>query len=119
MLTHLQVIIITVSLISRRLNVEIVPKVHPHKISIVCTNSPKALYPWWIIPREAWREELFGHWIAIGKVLAVFLLYLWRHCLHCRGGGSDQVKGARQEGQDQSDQAPPQHVWRDCGLISR
>ena len=72
--SYLKVIIITVAFICWRLNVEKVPKVDFHKISIICTNSPKALYPWGIIPWEAWREELFGHWIAIGKVLAEFLL---------------------------------------------
>ena len=71
---YLEIIIITVSLVSGRLNVEIVPKVHPDKISIICTNCSKALDPRRIISGEARREELLGHWVSICEVLAIFLL---------------------------------------------
>ena len=101
MLTHLKVIIITVSFIGWRLNVKIVPKVHPHKVPIICTNCSKALDPWGIIPREAWRKELLGHWVSIGKVLAVFFLYLGRHCLYSWGGSLRQVKEPREQNMEQ------------------
>ena len=71
---YLEIVIITVALISWRLNVEIVPKVHPHKVPIICTDCPKALDPRRVVSGEARREELFGHWVSVGKVLAEFLL---------------------------------------------
>ena len=78
---YLEIVIITVALISWRLNVEIVPKVHPHKVPIICTDCPKALDPRRVVSGEARREELFGHWVSVGKVLAEFFLKLGRHCL--------------------------------------
>ena len=74
MCSYLEIVIITVALISWRLNVEIVPKVHPHKVPIICTDCPKALDPRRVVSGEARREELLGHWVSVGKVLAEFLL---------------------------------------------
>ena len=57
---------------------EKVSKVHPDKVTVVCTNCPETLDPSWIISREARREE-FTAAVAVCEILAILLLKLGVH----------------------------------------
>ena len=85
--SYLEIIIITVSLVGWRLNVEIVSEINPHKVSIISDDCSEALDTRGIVVRVAGREEFFGDRIAVGKVLAILLLQLWWHGLDCWGRG--------------------------------
>ena len=85
--SYLEIIIITVSLVGWRLNVEIVSEINPYEVSIISDDCSEALDAGGIVVRVARREEFFGDRIAVGKVLAILLLQLWWHGLDCWGRG--------------------------------
>ena len=57
---------------------EKVSKVHPDKVSVVCTNCSETLDPSRVVPREARREEFIAA-VAVCEILAILLLELGVH----------------------------------------
>ena len=82
---------------------EKVSKVHPDKVTVVCTNCSETLDPSWIVSREA-RGEEFTAAVAVCEILAILLLELGVHrpghapC-SCDLGGQEEEEGQPEEGQ--------------------
>ena len=87
---------------------EKVSKVHPDKVSVVCTNCSETLDPCRVIPREARREEFIAA-VAVCEILAILLLKLGVHgpghapCpghLGAQGQQQEKEQGQPQERQE-------------------
>ena len=85
---------------------EKVSKVHPDKVTVVCTNCSETLDPSWIVSREA-RGEEFTAAVAVCEILAILLLELGVHWpghaprpghLRSQGQKEEQEQGQPQEG---------------------
>ena len=80
---------------------EKVSKVHPDKVSVVCTNCSETLDPCRVVPREARREEFIAA-VAVCEILAILLLELGVHRpghTPCPGHLQMQEQGEHQERQ--------------------